>query len=404
MTIRRTTAVVLFGTAWLRGAAAEPPATLFAARALDGRGRAMSNVRVTIENGRIVSVQENATAQGATHDLGALCLLPGLIDTHAHVAWYINRKGRLHTRDDGDTPSQSILAAAANAWATLAAGVTTLQSPGSAEDKDLRDAIAGGLPGPRVLTSLEPLNERSGGPEELRALIRRRKQDGADVVKIFASKSIRDGGAASMTPSQLEAACGEAKALGLRTLVHAHSADSMKMAAEAGCTQVEHGVFATDEVLKLMSERGTYYDPNICLVFRNYLDNRPRFQGIGNYNDEGFAAMEKAIPLATAAFKRALATPGLKIVFGTDAVAGAHGKNVEELVCRVRDAGQSPMAAVVSATSLAAESLGLGQEIGALATGMQADLIAVEGDPSRDITALRRVVFVMKGGTVYLRR
>jgi imidazolonepropionase-like amidohydrolase len=391
---------IVLALALASAASAQEKITLTAARALDGRGRAIENPRVTIEGGKIVSV-ESAAAGPATYGLGAVTLLPGLVDTHAHVAWTFNAKDRLHTSADGETAAQTMLAIAANAYATLQAGVTTVQSPGSPEDKDLRDAIERGLPGPRVLTSLVALNERSGAPDALRALVRKRKEEGADVIKIFASKSIREGGDATMTLEQLQAACGEAKAIGLRTMVHAHSAEAMRLAAQAGCNQIEHGVFGSDEVFKLMAERGTYFDPNICLVFRNYLDNRPRFQGIGNYNDEGFASMERAIPLATLSFKKAIATPGLKVVFGTDAVAGAHGKNVEELVCRVRDGGQAPMAAIVSATSLAAEAVGLGAEIGALAPGLQADLIAVDGDPSKDITALRRVVFVMKGGKVY---
>jgi imidazolonepropionase-like amidohydrolase len=175
----------------------------------------------------------------------------------------------------------------------------------------------------------------------------------------------------------------------------------MRAATLAGCSQIEHGVFATPEVLSLMAERKVYFDPQICLVFRNYLDNRAKYQGIGNYNDSGFASMERALPLATKAYKQAMATKGLDVVFGTDAVAGAHGRNVEELVCRVRDGGQSPMAAVVSATSLNAKALGMGDSLGTVAEGKLADLIAVEGDPSRDIEALRRVVFVMKDGRVY---
>jgi imidazolonepropionase-like amidohydrolase len=160
-------------------------------------------------------------------------------------------------------------------------------------------------------------------------------------------------------------------------------------------------VFATDEVLRLMAERGTWFDPQCGLVFHNYLDNRAKYEGIGNYNEEGFRAMEKAIPLAVGAVRRALATAGLNVVYGTDAVAGAHGHNAEDLVCRVKEAGQPPLDAIVSATSLAARSLGLADQIGEITPGMQADLIAVEGDPSRDITALRRVRFVMKGGRVY---
>src|SRR5207245_353126 len=105
-----------------------------------------------------------------------------------------------------------------------------------------------------------------------------------------------------------------------------------------------------------------------------YLDNRAKYEGIGNYNEEGFRAMEKAIPLAVATVRRALATAGLKMVYGTDAVAGAHGHNAEDLVCRVKEAGQSPMEAILSATSLAARSLGLQDVIGALAPGMEADL------------------------------
>jgi imidazolonepropionase-like amidohydrolase len=232
-------------------------------------------------------------------------------------------------------------------------------------------------------------------------MVRQRKAEGADVIKIFASASIRDGGKQTMSDAQLQALCGEAKAQGMRTMVHAHSIESIKASVNAGCDQIEHGVFADDETLKLMAERHVVFDPQICLVFTNYLDNRAKYEGIGNYNEAGFAAMQKAIPIATEMFKRAIKTPGLKVIFGTDAVAGAHGRNVEELVCRVQAAGQSPIDAITSATSLGAEALRMDKQIGAIAPGLQADLIAVQGDPTKDITALRRVMFVMKGGRVY---
>ena len=334
-------------------------------------------------------------------DLGDRTVLPGLIDAHAHPVWYFNRKNRLHTSDDGDTPAQSALAAAANAYATLLAGFTTIQSVGSRSDADLRDWIATqGLPGPRILTSLDPLTERSGGPDSLRALVRQRKTQGADLIKLFASASIREGGQQTMSDSQLVAACGEAKALGLRTLVHAHSAAAVRAATLAGCTQVEHGIFVTQDVLSLMAARGTYFDPQCALVFRNYLGHRASYQGIGNYTDSGFAAMERALPLAAADIRMALATPGLKVVYGTDAVAGADGHNAEDLICRVERAGEAPMHAIVAVTSLNAEALGLADRIGAIAPGLEADIIAVDGDPLRDITALRRVSFVIKAGTV----
>jgi imidazolonepropionase-like amidohydrolase len=384
-------------------AAQATPITIRAGRVLDGRGGSIENATIVVQNGAITRVEHvGRNAAAVTYDLGRYTVLPGLIDAHAHPSWYFNRTGRFHTSDDGDTPVQSMLAMVGNAYATLVSGVTTLQSPGSPEDKDLRDFIVlGSVPGPRILTSLQPISNPRIAPDSMRAIVRRRKEEGADLIKIFASQSIRDGGAPTLTPEQLDAICGESKSLGLRTIVHAHSAESMKAATLAGCTQIEHGVFATDEVLRLMAEHGTYFDPQCGLVFRNYLENRAKYEGIGNYNEAGFAAMEKAIPLAVAAFKRARATPGLKIVWGTDAVAGAHGRNVEDLICRVQDGGQPPMEAIVSATSLGAQALGLANQIGAVAPGLQADLIAVDGDPSKDITALRRVVFVMKGGRVY---
>ena len=204
-----------------------------------------------------------------------------------------------------------------------------------------------------------------------------------------------------MTDEQLQAACGEATAQGLRSVVHAHSAESMKAATLAGCTQLEHGTFATDEVLKLMAGRGTYFDPNVGLVLQNYIENKQRFLGIGNYTEEGFASMEKALPIVLEMFRRALKVATLKIVYGTDAVAGAHGRNIEEAIVRVRDGGQKPMDAIVSLTSLSAESLRMQDRIGAAATGLEADLVGVEGDPLADITALRKVAFVMKAGKVY---
>ncbi len=252
-----------------------------------------------------------------------------------------------------------------------------------------------------MLTSLEPLTEASGSPEKLRELVRERKEQGADLIKLFASKSIREGGTQTMTDEQLQAACGEAKALGLRTIVHAHSAESAKAATLAGCTAIEHGAYVTDEVFELMAQHGTYYDPNIGLVLQNYLENKEKFLGIGNYNEQGFAFMEKGIAIVRETFKRALKHKDLKIVYGTDAVAGAHGRNYEEFIVRVRDGGQDPMAALISATSLSAESLGMKDKIGAIAPGMEADIIAMDGDPLKDVTAVRRVVFVMKGGKVY---
>lgn len=370
-------------------------------RLFDGRRLLGPNSAIVVDSGRITQVGPAPRVfRGQRYDLGDVTLLPGLVDVHAHIIWYLNSKERLHTNDDGDSPAVQALAWAGNAMATLRGGVTTVQSPGSPEDADLRDAILRGrVVGPRIVTSLGSFNERSS-PDELRSRIREMKARGADLVKLFASKSIRDGGGATMTQEQLNAACDEAHKQGLRVLVHAHAADAVKAAVLAGCDQIEHGVFVTNEVLELMAQRGTYFSPQCGLVFRNYLGNKRYFEGIGNYNAEGFAAMEKAIPLAVDVIKRASRTPSLKLVWGTDAVAGAHGHNVDDLICRVNEGSQPAADALVSATSRAAESLGLARQIGAVAPGFEADIIAVRGNPLTDITALKRVSFVMKGGTV----
>jgi imidazolonepropionase-like amidohydrolase len=379
-------------------AAQTAPMTIKAGNLLDGKGGRLTNAAVVVEGSRIVKVGPAGPQE--TYDLERLTLLPGMIDTHVHLAWHFGLDGRFAERDD--SPAQLALFAAENAWVTLLAGFTTVQSVGNPIDKDLRDAVArGAIPGPRILTSLGAITSRDWTEEQIRAFVRKMKADGADLIKIFASKSIRDGGGQTLTNEQLRTACREARAQSMRSLVHAYGPETIKASAEAGCTAVEHGTFANDDALASMAAHGTYFDPNIGLVKQNYLENRARYDGIGNYNAEGFAAMEKAIPVDLAMFKRALATKDLKVVFGTDAVAGAHGRNVEELIYRVEKGGQDPMKAIISITSLAAESLGLQDEVGEIAPGREADLIAVDGDPLKDITALRRVVFVMKGGRLY---
>jgi imidazolonepropionase-like amidohydrolase len=194
------------------------------------------------------------------------------------------------------------------------------------------------------------------------------------------------------------ATCHEATALGLRSVVHAHAPGGAKAAIAGGCTSIEHGAFLDDETLQLMADKGVYFDPNF-LVLHNYLENKPKFLGIGNYTEEGFAYMEKGLPLMSTVLQKAI-KHHVKIVFGTDGVAGAHGRNAEEFIYRVRDGHQAPMDAITSATSLAAEALRLSDRIGSIAPGMEADLVAVDGNPLEDITAVRRVVFVMKGGKV----
>jgi imidazolonepropionase-like amidohydrolase len=372
---------------------------IHAARIIDGTGRMIQNATIVVQGSKIVAIDTTRVGP-ANYELGRLTVLPGLIDVHAHIGWHFGRDGRYQPTDG--SPAEAVLYGAENAYVTLMAGFTTIQSPGQPSDVALREAIARGiLPGPRILTSIRQLNENSGTPEEIRAKVRQLKLDGADVIKIFASASIRDGGKQTMSDAQLQAACGEANTLGLRTMVHAHSSESIRASLTAGCRQIEHGTFADDATLKLMADQDVYFDPNVGVVLQNYLRNKAKFLGIGNYTEEGFGYMEKGLALNAAMITKAVATPNLKLVLGTDAVAGAHGHNADELVERVKQGHQKPMDAIVSATSVSARSLNLHHTIGTLAPGYDADLIAVDGDPTSDITAVTRVMFVMKGGQVF---
>ncbi len=382
--------------------AQDGPSVIKAATIFDGKGGILRNTAIVVNDGRIVRL--DPSAQGTVYDLTGLTIMPGWIETHAHIASHFDRDtGRIHNEVDSraETLDQAMLYTMENAYRILMSGFTTVQSPGAEIDKNLRDWINDGrVPGPRILTSLRSIREDSGTPDQIRAEVRKLVAEGADFIKLFATKSIREGGAQSMSDAQIEAACGEAKALGKRTLVHAQGPEGAKAAILAGCTTIEHGNRLTDEVLDLMVKRGVYFDSNNHLLLHNYLENKEKYFGVGNYNEEGFRYMAQGLPIGNDTFKRALAK-GVKIVQGTDAVAGAHGRLFEEMIYRVRDGGQKPMDAIVSATSMAAESLNMADRIGTIAPGMQADIIALDGNPVDDITALRRVVFVMKGGKIY---
>jgi imidazolonepropionase-like amidohydrolase len=371
-----------------------------ASTVFDGKGRTLHDIRIIVEGAKIIAIDPKPGP--ADYDLRSVTVLPGWIDAHVHITWIFGRDGK-NAGTEG-TSQEDAYKAASNAWLTLMAGFTTVQSVGAPTDIPLRDAIEKGiLPGPRILTSGEPLEskgEKTDTPDEIRAFVRKQKAAGADLIKIFASKSIRLGGGMTFTQEQLNAACDEARKQGLRTLVHAYK-EAVRAATLAGCTQIEHGTLASDEDLKLLAEKGTYFDPQCGLVIENYMLNKDRFLGTEGYTAEGFAAMEKILPMDHEIVRHAAKTAGLKMVFGTDAVAGAHGRNAEEFIDRVRDCGVDPMAVMISANSFGAEALGLADQIGSIAPGLQADIIALDGDPLKDITAVRRVVFVMKGGVVY---
>jgi imidazolonepropionase-like amidohydrolase len=365
----------------------------------DGRGRVIRDTHVVVEGSKIVAVDPKAAP--VDYDLRGLTVMPGWIDAHVHLTWHFDREGKLAGADE--PARDAAYNTASNAWLTLQAGFTTVQSVGSSADIPLRDLIArGSLPGPRILTSAEPLfgrGEKTGTPDEIRAFVRRQKESGADLIKIYASGGMTRG-PMTLSQEQLSAACDEAKKQGLRTLVHAYR-EAVRAAALGGCTQVEHGLGASDEDLKVLAERGVYIDPQAGLLINTYLRNKDRYLGTPYFPEEAFASLADNLPKHQEFLRRASKIPNLKIVFGTDAVAGAHGLNAEEFVFRVRDCGVEPMTALVSANSLGAEALGMSDKIGSVAPGLEADIIALDGDPLKDINAVTRVVFVMKGGVVY---
>lgn len=378
------------------------PVTIRAGLLLDGNGGQARDRVVTVAGGRITAVSA-WRGEPVSWDLSRYTVLPGLIDAHVHISGYFNRRGRLGARDDGETEAEQAAAREANALATLRAGFTTVASMGSWNDKALRDRInAGKIPGPRILSSLGQIRSAGEPPDSFRAQVRRLKDMGADFIKIFASRLVREGGGPSLSEEQLLALCGEARRLGLRSVVHAQDDGSMRLAATAGCDQVEHGFNGSLEGLRALAAAGVRYDPQCGLLFRNYLEHRAGFEGLPDFKPDDFAMMTRLLPVLPGTVRAARATPGLRVLYGTDATAGAHGRNAEDLVCRVREGGEAPMDALVTATSVNAGALGLGAEIGSVAPGYQADLIALEGNPLDAIEAVRRVRFVMKGGTVFL--
>ena len=374
------------------------PVVILTTHALDGHGAELRDANIRVVDGKITSL--DAEPEGTIIDLRGYTVLPGWIDTHVHLGSHWNRSGRIATVDE--PPMEASLGIARAAWDTLMGGFTTVQSIGEMSEKPLRDAIRDqGFPGPRVLTSLDWIQVSMDTPDdELRALVHDRRDKGADLIKIRASNSQRLGAKPILTESQLKVLCDETKALGLRPIVHAYRSQ-VAAAARAGCNQVEHATYATPEELQVAIDHGLYLGPQVGLVIQNYIANKDRYLGEGNYTEEGMKIMESDLEYDFAICRQAVETPDAKLVFSSDATAGAHGRNAEEFIGRVTYCGQSPMDALVSAAKVAAESMGMDDRIGRLAPGYEADIIALARNPLDDINAVRDVVFVMRGGVVY---
>jgi imidazolonepropionase-like amidohydrolase len=405
MNVSRVGCFVLLVAACAASAAAQDIA-IRAGLVIDGRGIATPNGVVVVRGNRIAAVQRDVPSNTRVIDLSRFTLLPGLIDTHVHITNHFGGRG--------ERRSMTALHGARTARALLDSGFTTVRSLGSPDyaDVDLRDAINEGLvPGPRLLASGPGISDedapgvegdqvkkgaKPGDETTMRALVRERAKANVDWIKIFATRSSRAGGSPVYSQQQLAWAVDEAQKFNKPVSSHAHAAEGARRSVLSGARTIEHGATLDDDVVKLMIEKGTYFAPNLYLS-EYYLEHGDKF----GYTTEQLEWTAKLLPPRTAMFGKAARTP-LKIIFSTDANSGWvwSGETALEFDRRVA-AGQTTKDAIVSATSRAAEALMMSEQVGDLAAGKLADIVAVSGNPLDDVTALRRVVFVMKDGKIY---
>ena len=399
-----------------------PPAAIVVrgARLIDGRGGApISAAVIVIRGDRIEAVGSGlAIPPGArVVDLGGATLLPGLIDLHTHLT-----STGVHWEDEllKTTPGQAALHGASNALITLMAGFTTCRDMGPTwpyTDIDLRKAIDEGIvPGPRLMVSGNYVSPTGGagdarqfsiyvdvpivknladGPDEVRKAVRTNLKQGADFIKILGTGAVLSKGAPpggqQYSEEEMHVAVEEAARWGKHVAAHLHGTAGIKAGIRAGVRTVDHGSMMDAEAVELLRTHHAYFVPTLYTSASiaenpNVPDSeKARSREIGGLKDASFQLVLKA---------------GLPIGFATDAAVVPHGQNAREFGYRVR-LGQSPMAAILSATKTAAEIVGWSDRVGSIEAGKFADVIAVAGDPLRDITELERVAFVMKGGVVY---
>jgi imidazolonepropionase-like amidohydrolase len=380
---------------------AQPPAPLIlrAARWLDvAAGQIRAQAVVVVQDGRITSVGGEIPAGARTVDLGDVTLLPGLIDAHTHLTGDL--EGDWVTRDVRELPADAALRGARNAKRTLEAGFTTVRNvaAGGFADIALMKAIDAGLvPGPRMIASAHALGITGGhcdatgwapgilegGPEEgivdgvdaaIRG-VRYQIKHGARMIKICATAGVLSFdatvGAQQLSDDEIRAIVEETGRHGLKVAAHAHGTQGILAAVKAGVASIEHGSMLNDEIIALMKKKGTYLVPTAYLLTAMPLDLLP---------PPIAAKAKQIIPLAQESHRQAIKA-GVKIAFGTDAAVYPHGVNAREFAVYV-GYGMTPIEAIRTATSGAA------------------DLVAVPGDPLKDIKVIERVSFVMKGGVV----
>jgi len=379
--------------------------------------RVVSPAVVVVRGDRIVSIGGGVPDGARVVDLGSATLLPGLIDLHTHLT-----STGVHWEDEllKTTPGQAALHGAHNALITLMAGFTSCRDMGPTwpyTDIDLRKAIDEGIvPGPRLMAAGNYVSPTGGagdarqfsiyvdvpivrnladGPDEIRKAVRTNLKQGADFIKILGTGAVLSKGAPpgsqQYTEAEMHVAVEEAARWGRHVAAHLHGTDGIKAGIRAGVHTVDHGSMMDDEAVELLRTHHAYFVPTLYTSESIAIDptvpdaEKIRSKEVAQLKDTSFQLVLKA---------------GLPIGFATDAAVVPHGQNAREFAYRVR-LGQQPIAAIVSATRTAAEIMGWSDRVGTIAAGKFADIIAVGGDPLRDISELERVAFVMKGGVIY---
>jgi imidazolonepropionase-like amidohydrolase len=411
-------AVMLAGSAWSQPAAR---VVVHAGKLLNVRtGSTLSDQAIVIEDGKIVSVGPmSAVKLSGTEqriELGNATILPGLIDAHTHLTFNLQFG---YDQLAISIPREALIGAR-NARVTLNAGFTTVRNVAADgyADVALRDAInAGDVPGPRMLVSGPPLSITGGhcdndllpyeyhatadgvadGVEQVQHKVREIIKYGADLIKVCATGGVLSKGddpnASQYTLEEMKAIVADAHRLGRKVAAHAHGAQGVIWASEAGVDSVEHGHLMNDEAIATLKKNGTYLVPTAYL-----LDWHREHATEANLPDFLKAKMERVSAVGKQNIQKAIQA-GVKIAMGTDAAVYPHGLNAHELAVYV-SLGMSPLQAIQSATINDADLLGWSDKVGTLEPGKWADIIAVDGDPLHDVTTLQHVKFVMKGGEV----
>lgn len=390
------------------------------------KGQVLNEYSIIVEGNTITKVQAGYTKPAGTDkviDLKNKTVLPGLIDCHVHMEHETSPTRYLEnfTYNPADYAFQSVV----YAERTLMTGFTTVRDlGGTGVNISLRNAINKKLiKGPRIYTAGKIIASTGGhadptngfrddlmgdpgpaagvanGPDECRKAVRQRYKEGSDLIKITASGGVlsvaKSGENPQFTEEEIKAIVETAHDYGFKVAAHCHGAEAMKRAVRAGVNSIEHGTFMDEEVMQLMKQHGTYFVPTI-IAGKSVADSAkkpgyypalvtPKALAIGPKIQNTFAKAYKA---------------GVKIAFGTDAGVYAHGKNWMEFIY-MTEAGMPPMEAIQSATVSAADLIGVSDKIGSIEKGKLADIIAVEGDPVKDIQVMGKVAFVMKDGVVY---